>query len=170
MLLTAFLIKLTSPAGPVLFVQERVGLDGHPFQMIKFRSMHPDAEADTGPVFADPRDTRRTPLGAIMRRFSIDEWPQFVNVLAGEMSLVGPRPERPEFVERFERIVPRYQDRHREKSGLTGWAQVNGLRGRTSIEERTRYDLFYVENWSLAFDLKILLKTAGTVLKDENAY
>jgi exopolysaccharide biosynthesis polyprenyl glycosylphosphotransferase len=170
LLLTAFLVKLTSPSGPVLFVQERVGLDGEPFQMIKFRSMRPDAEVGTGPVWAQPDDDRRTPLGAFMRRFSIDECPQFVNVLVGEMSLVGPRPERPEFVERFQRIIPRYQDRHREKAGLTGWAQVNGLRGQTSIEERTRYDLFYVENWSLAFDVKIMLRTLGTVLRDENAY
>jgi lipopolysaccharide/colanic/teichoic acid biosynthesis glycosyltransferase len=105
-----------------------------------------------------------------MRRFSIDETPQFINVLLGEMSLVGPRPERPEFVAQFEQFVPRYQERHREKAGVTGWAQVNGLRGQTSIEERTRYDLFYVENWSLAFDIKILLKTVAAVMRDRNAY
>jgi exopolysaccharide biosynthesis polyprenyl glycosylphosphotransferase len=170
MLLTAFLVKITSPEGKVMFVQERVGLDGRPFEMIKFRSMRPDAEAETGPVFAEPNDVRRTPLGAVMRRFSIDEMPQIVNVLLGEMSLVGPRPERPEFVAKFEQIVPRYQERHREKAGVTGWAQVNGLRGQTSIEERTKYDLFYVENWSLAFDVKILLKTIGAVVRDRNAY
>ncbi len=170
MLLAALLIKLTSPGGRVLYVQERVGLDGRPFQMIKFRSMRPDAEAETGPVWAVPGDERRTPLGAFMRRFSVDELPQLVNVLLGEMSLVGPRPERPEFVAQFVRIVPRYHERHTEKAGLTGWAQVNGYRGRGSIEERTKYDLFYVENWSLAFDVKILLKTIGAVLHDRNAY
>ncbi len=170
MLVAVFLVKLTSPEGKALYVQERVGLDGQPFQMIKFRSMRPDAEADTGPVWAVPNDRRRTPLGAFMRRFSIDELPQLVNVLLGEMSLVGPRPERPEFVAQFSEIVPRYQERHREKAGLTGWAQVNGQRGQGSVEERTKYDLFYVENWSLAFDTKILLKTIGAVIRDRNAY
>lgn len=170
LLATALLVKLTSPSGPILFVQERVGLDGRPFHMIKFRSMRPDAESETGPVWAGRDDDRRTPLGRFMRRFSIDEWPQLVNVLLGEMSLVGPRPERPEFVARFEQVIPRYQERHREKSGLTGWAQVNGLRGQTSIEERTKYDLFYVENWSMGFDLKILLKTVGVIFRDRNAY
>jgi exopolysaccharide biosynthesis polyprenyl glycosylphosphotransferase len=170
MLLTALMIKLTSPQGPVLFVQERVGLDGRPFQMIKFRSMRPDAEAGTGPVWAVPNDPRRTPLGSVIRRFSVDELPQLVNVLVGEMSLVGPRPERPEFVAQFAQLVPRYQERHTEKAGLTGWAQVNGQRGATSIEERTKYDLFYVENWSLVFDIKILLKTVAAIVRDRNAY
>lgn len=170
MLLAALLVKLTSPEGRVLYVQERVGLDGQPFQLLKLRSMRPDAEAETGPVWTVPGDARRTPLGTFLRRFSIDEWPQLVNVLVGEMSLVGPRPERPEFVAQFEQEVPRYQERHREKAGLTGWAQVNGLRGLGSVEERTKYDLFYVENWSLAFDLKILLKTVGTVFRDRHAY
>lgn len=169
-LVVALLVKLTSPDGPVFFVQERVGLDGEPFQMIKFRSMRPDAEGETGPVWARPGDPRRTPLGAFMRRFSIDELPQLVNVLSGEMSLVGPRPERPEFVAEFATLVPRYQERHREKAGMTGWAAVNGLRGNTSVAERTKYDLFYVENWSLAFDLKIMLKTIGVVFRDRNAY
>ena len=170
LLLTALVIKLTSPEGPVLFVQERVGLDGRPFQMIKFRSMRPDAEATTGPVWAVPDDPRRTPLGSLMRRFSVDELPQLVNVLVGEMSLVGPRPERPEFVAQFAQLVPRYQERHTEKAGLTGWAQINGQRGATSIEERTKYDLFYVENWSLVFDIKILLKTVAAIVRDRNAY
>jgi exopolysaccharide biosynthesis polyprenyl glycosylphosphotransferase len=170
LLLVAFLVKLTSPDGPVLHVQERVGLDGRPFQMLKFRSMRPDAEAETGPKWAEPNDPRRTRLGAFMRRFSIDEFPQLVNVLLGEMSLVGPRPERPEFVAQFAQLVPRYQERHMEKAGLTGWAQVNGLRGQTSVVERTEYDLFYVETWSLAFDIKILLKTLAAVIKDRNAY
>jgi exopolysaccharide biosynthesis polyprenyl glycosylphosphotransferase len=170
LLAMALLIKLTSPHGPILHVQERVGLDGRPFYMLKFRSMRPDAEAETGPVFAVPNDPRRTPLGGLIRRFSIDELPQLINVLLGEMSLVGPRPERPEFVAQFANLVPRYQERHMEKAGLTGWAQVNGLRGRTSIAERTEYDLFYVETWSLAFDIKILLKTLATVIRDRNAY
>jgi exopolysaccharide biosynthesis polyprenyl glycosylphosphotransferase len=170
LLLTALVIKLTSPNGPVLFVQERVGLDGRPFEMIKFRSMRADAEAETGPVWTRPDDPRRTPLGSVIRRFSVDELPQLVNVLVGEMSLVGPRPERPEFVAQFARVVPRYQERHAEKAGLTGWAQVNGLRGQTSIEERTKYDLFYVENWSLGLDIKILLKTIAAIFSGENAY
>ena len=166
----ALLVKLTSREGPVFYTQERVGLDGKPFQLVKFRSMHPDAEAQTGPIWATADDRRRTRLGAFMRRWSLDELPQLVNVLVGDMSLVGPRPERPHFVEQFSRAVPRYADRHNEKAGMTGWAQVNGLRGQTSIEERTKYDVFYVENWSLAFDVKILLKTIGAVFRDKNAY
>jgi exopolysaccharide biosynthesis polyprenyl glycosylphosphotransferase len=170
MLVMALLVKLTSPEGPILHVQERVGLDGKPFQMLKFRSMRPDAEGETGPVWAVPNDPRRTRLGSFIRRFSLDELPQLINVLVGEMSLVGPRPERPEFVAQFAGLVPRYQERHMEKAGLTGWAQVNGLRGQTSIVERTEYDLFYVETWSLAFDFKILLKTIAAVIRDRNAY
>jgi Undecaprenyl-phosphate glucose phosphotransferase len=170
LLALALLVKLTSPGGPVFYVQERVGLDGKPFQLIKFRSMRPDAEDDTGPVWARPDDPRRTRLGSLMRRWSLDELPQLVNVLAGEMSLVGPRPERPHFVEQFSRYVPRYAERHNEKAGVTGWAQVNGLRGQTSIVERTEYDVYYVEHWSLFFDIKILLKTIGTVFRDKNAY
>jgi exopolysaccharide biosynthesis polyprenyl glycosylphosphotransferase len=169
-LLMALLVKLTSPRGPVLYVQERVGLDGKPFYMLKFRSMRPDAEVDSGPVWTVPNDPRRTRLGGLIRRFSLDEFPQLINVLLGEMSLVGPRPERPEFVAQFANLVPRYRERHMEKAGMTGWAQVNGLRGQTSIVERTEYDLFYVETWSLAFDIKILLKTLATVIRDRNAY
>jgi exopolysaccharide biosynthesis polyprenyl glycosylphosphotransferase len=170
LLFMAFLVKLTSPHGPILHVQERVGLDGRPFYMLKFRSMRPDAEAESGPVWAVPNDPRRTRLGALIRRFSLDEFPQLINVLVGEMSLVGPRPERPEFVAQFANLVPRYRERHMEKAGMTGWAQVNGLRGQTSIVERTEYDLFYVETWSLAFDIKILLKTLAAVIRDRNAY
>jgi exopolysaccharide biosynthesis polyprenyl glycosylphosphotransferase len=170
LLFMSLLVKLTSPHGPVLHVQERVGLDGRPFYMLKFRSMRPDAEAESGPVWAQPNDPRRTRLGSLIRRFSLDEFPQLVNVLVGEMSLVGPRPERPEFVARFSNLVPRYRERHMEKAGMTGWAQVNGLRGQTSIVERTEYDLFYVETWSLAFDIKILLKTLAAVIRDRNAY
>jgi exopolysaccharide biosynthesis polyprenyl glycosylphosphotransferase len=170
LLLLALLVKLTSPRGPVFYAQERLGLDGRPFQLVKFRSMRVDAEAATGPVMAERGDDRTTPLGGFLRRLSVDELPQLVNVLIGEMSLVGPRPERPHFVQQFARAIPRYADRHQEKAGMTGWAQVNGLRGRTSIEERTRFDLFYVEHWSLLFDLKILLKTLAAVFRDRNAY
>jgi exopolysaccharide biosynthesis polyprenyl glycosylphosphotransferase len=170
LLLMALLVKLTSPRGPILYVQERVGLDGRPFYMLKFRSMRPDAEAESGPVWAVPNDPRRTRLGQMIRRFSLDEFPQLINVLLGEMSLVGPRPERPEFVAQFANLVPRYRERHMEKAGMTGWAQVNGLRGQTSVVERTEYDLFYVETWSLAFDIKILLKTLAAVIRDRNAY
>lgn len=170
LMLLALLVKLSSGRGPVFYVQERVGLDGRPFRLVKFRSMRPDAEAQTGPKWADPDDDRRTRLGTLLRRWSLDELPQLVNVLVGEMSLVGPRPERPHFVAQFSQHIPRYTERHNEKAGMTGWAQVNGLRGQTSIEERTKYDLFYVEHWSLAFDIKIMLKTIGTVLRDKNAY
>jgi exopolysaccharide biosynthesis polyprenyl glycosylphosphotransferase len=170
LLVMALLVKLTSPHGPILHVQERVGLDGRPFFMLKFRSMRPDAEAATGPVWAVPNDPRRTRMGGFIRRFSLDEFPQLINVLLGEMSLVGPRPERPEFVAQFANLVPRYAERHMEKAGMTGWAQVNGLRGQTSVLERTEYDLFYIETWSLAFDIKILLKTLAAVIRDRNAY
>jgi lipopolysaccharide/colanic/teichoic acid biosynthesis glycosyltransferase len=154
----------------VFLIQERVGLDGVAFPIIKFRTMQPDAEKVTGAVWARPDDPRRTRLGAFLRKYSIDELPQFINVLLGDMSLVGPRPERPVFVETFRRTIPRYFDRHREKAGITGWAQVNGLRGNTSIEERTAYDLWYVENWSFWLDIKICLKTLSIVFKDRNAY
>jgi exopolysaccharide biosynthesis polyprenyl glycosylphosphotransferase len=170
LMLVALFVKLTSPGGPVFYTQERVGLDGRPFHLIKFRSMRVDAEADSGPVWASPDDERRTLIGRFIRRFSVDELPQLVNVLMGEMSLVGPRPERPHFVEQFRRVIPRYAERHNEKAGMTGWAQVNGLRGQTSIDERTKYDIFYVEHWSLAFDVKILLRTIGTVFTDRTAY
>jgi exopolysaccharide biosynthesis polyprenyl glycosylphosphotransferase len=170
MLLIAILIKLTSPDGPVFLIQERVGLDGRPFPIIKFRTMRPDAEKETGAVWARPDDPRRTRIGGFLRKYSLDELPQFINVLVGDMSVVGPRPERPVFVETFRRTIPRYFDRHREKAGMTGWAQVNGLRGSTSIEERTAYDLWYVENWSFWLDVKICLKTLAVIFKDRNAY
>jgi len=170
MMLAALVIKLTSPDGPVFYTQTRVGLDGKPFELIKFRSMIPDAEKESGPVWAKPNDKRTTRLGRLMRRFSFDELPQLINVLLGEMSLVGPRPERPYFVEQFSQIIPRYAERHREKAGMTGWAVVNGLRGNTSIEERTKYDVYYVENWSPLFDIKILLRTIFIAFKGDNAY
>ncbi len=170
LLLTALLVKLDSP-GPVFYVQERMGLDARPFKMIKFRSMRIDAEFD-GPGWTTPDDPRKTKLGAVIRRFNIDELPQLVNVLIGDMSLVGPRPERPVYVEQFRQSIPRYMDRHRERAGLTGWAQVNGLRGDTSIIERTKYDLWYIENWSIMLDVKILIRTAFQWLSGakQNAY
>ena len=169
MMLLAILIKLESD-GPVFYTQERMGLDGKRFMMFKFRSMRADAEVDTGPVWATAADSRRTRMGTIIRRLSIDELPQLMNVIVGDMSLVGPRPERPVFVEQFRQTIPRYMDRHREKAGITGWAQVNGLRGDTSIQERTKYDLWYIENWSVALDFRILIRTILNVFIDENAY
>jgi exopolysaccharide biosynthesis polyprenyl glycosylphosphotransferase len=170
MMLIAGLIRLES-RGPVFYAQERVGLDGKPFPMLKFRSMRVDAEQQSGPVWATSDDPRKTRVGSILRRTSIDEFPQLINVLLGEMSVVGPRPERPVFVEQFRQVVPRYMERHAEKAGMTGWAQVNGLRGDTSIVERTKYDLYYVENWSFLFDLKIVLRTAVNIFRgDRNAY
>lgn len=168
LMLAAVAIKLDSP-GPVFYAQERMGLDARPFWCLKFRSMRIDAEKD-GPGWTTENDPRVTRLGAFIRRLSIDELPQFINVLLGEMSLVGPRPERPFYVEQFQRSIPRYMDRHREKAGMTGWAQVNGLRGDTSIAERTKYDLWYIENWSLWLDFKIILRTAFNVVSDRHAY
>jgi Undecaprenyl-phosphate glucose phosphotransferase len=165
MLLIAALIRLDS-RGPVFFAQERVGLDGKPFPTIKFRTMRQDAPALGNWTTKD--DPRITGIGAFLRRYSLDELPQFVNVLRGEMSVVGPRPEQPIWVEHFSQNIPRYVRRHKQKAGVTGWAQVNGLRGDTSIEERTRYDLYYVENWSLLFDIKIIIKTSIAILKGEN--
>jgi Undecaprenyl-phosphate glucose phosphotransferase len=167
MLPVAALIRLSS-RGPVFFRQVRMGLDGRPFEMLKFRTMVPDAEKDTGPVFATPGDERTTPVGRFLRRTSMDELPQLWNVLKGEMSLVGPRPERPAFVEQFRRRIPDYMIRHRVRSGMTGLAQIKGLRGNTSIEERIKYDIYYIENWSLTRDLWILFMTLFTVHK--NAY
>ena len=168
LLVVAVLVKLESP-GPVFYAQERMGLDARPFMMLKFRSMRRDAEAN-GPGWTRPNDPRRTRLGAILRRLNVDELPQLINVLVGDMSLVGPRPERPMYVEQFKRSVPRYMERHKEKAGITGWAQVNGLRGDTSIAERTKYDLWYIENWSFLLDVKILLRTAFRGINDRNAY
>jgi len=162
MLLTALLIRLDSP-GPVFYRQERVGRDRTVLQMLKFRSMRVDAERGSGPVWAGEGDPRRTRLGGFLRTWSLDELPQLINVLKGEMSLVGPRPERPYFVDRFQELVPGYFDRHRVKSGITGWAQVNGLRGSVPIEERTRYDLQYITDWSLGLDLRILVMTLRSI-------
>ena len=169
MLAIAILVKLDSK-GPAFFVQERMGLDARSFPIIKFRSMRVDAEAASGAVWAQRGDPRRTRIGQFLREWNLDELPQLVNVLLGHMSIVGPRPERPEFVAEFRRHMPRYMERHREKGGITGWAQVNGLRGNTSIEERTKYDLYYIENWSLLFDFKIMIKTFFAGFRDPNAY
>ena len=169
LLLLALGVKLTS-LGPVLYRQERMGLDGQRFRMLKLRTMRVDAEAGTGPIWASEDDPRRVPYGALLRRLSLDELPQFINVLRGEMSVVGPRPERPFFVEQFRRTVPGYMLRHKVKSGVTGWAQVNGLRGNTSLEKRIQYDLEYIERWSLWLDVKIIALTVVRIVFERNAY
>jgi exopolysaccharide biosynthesis polyprenyl glycosylphosphotransferase len=165
----ALAVKLTS-RGPVFYRQGRTGLGGRSFNMLKFRSMPVDAEQQTGPVWATRGDRRCTRLGRFMRRWSLDELPQLFNVLAGDMSLVGPRPERGVFVERFRRQIPNYAQRHQVKSGITGWAQVNGWRGNTSLRHRVRCDLYYIAHWSLWLDLKILLMTPWRGLHHRNAY
>jgi len=164
----AIIVKASS-SGSVLFAQERVGLDGRPFRMLKFRTMRPDAES-AGPQFAEAADPRVTAIGAWLRRTSLDELPQLWNVLVGDMSLVGPRPERPVFIDQFRRRIPRYQLRHMVKSGMTGWAQIHGLRGNTSIQKRVEYDLYYIEHWSLLLDLKILARTLAFGFLSRNAY
>jgi Undecaprenyl-phosphate glucose phosphotransferase len=156
--IVALLVRLTS-AGPIFYHQERMGLDGRAFTVYKFRSMFEDAERETGPVWARDNDPRCTPLGRILRRFDIDELPQIWNVFKGDMSLVGPRPERPYFVAQFKQQYPQYMLRHKVRAGITGWAQVNGWRGNTSLEKRIEYDLFYIGNWSLRLDLKIMWLT-----------
>ncbi|MFQ5792981.1 MAG: exopolysaccharide biosynthesis polyprenyl glycosylphosphotransferase, partial [Acidobacteriota bacterium] len=167
-LIIAVLIKLTS-RGPVFYTQERMGLDGKPFRIHKFRSMRDDAEKDTGPIWAAADDPRQTAVGRILRKFNVDELPQLFDVLKGNMSLVGPRPERPPFVQKFKGRIPQYMLRHKVKSGMTGWAQVNGWRGNTSIEKRIEHDLYYIENWSLRLDMKILWLTFWKVLLHKHA-
>ena len=169
LLLIAALVKLSSP-GPVFYVQERITWNGERFRMLKFRTMPVGAEAGAVPVWARPGETRATRVGAILRRFSLDELPQFINVLRGEMSIVGPRPERPEFVGRFRQEIPGYMQKHLVKAGITGWAQVNDLRGSTPLQERIKFDLYYIENWSLWFDLRIIALTLLHVLRSRNAY
>ena len=164
----ALAVKLTSK-GPVFYAQERVGLDHQTFKMLKFRSMRTDAES-SGPGWTVKDDPRRTSIGAFLRKSSLDELPQLFNVLKGDMSLVGPRPERPFYVDQFSKTVDRYLQRHSVLPGLSGWAQVHGWRGDTSIEERTAFDLYYVENWSLSLDLLILVKTALELFEHETAY
>jgi Undecaprenyl-phosphate glucose phosphotransferase len=165
----AALVKLTSP-GPVFYRQERMGLDGKAFNVYKFRSMYVGAEDATGPIWARQDDPRATPVGRWLRRLDLDELPQFLNVLRGDMSIVGPRPERPFFVEQFKHRIPQYMLRHKVKAGITGWAQVNGWRGNTSLEKRIEYDLYYIENWSVTLDLKIMWLTLLRGLFQRAAY
>ena len=169
MTLIALAIKSTSP-GPVFYRQERMGLDGRTFQILKFRTMVPDAERSTGPIWTAPDDPRVTPLGRWLRLTSLDEVPQLFNVLRGEMSLVGPRPERPSLIGEFRKAMPRYMLRHKVKAGMTGWAQVNGWRGKTSLEKRIENDIHYIENWSPWLDLKILARSLFYGFLNKNAY
>jgi Undecaprenyl-phosphate glucose phosphotransferase len=167
--LIALIIRLTS-RGPIFFIQERIGLNGEPFRMYKFRSMRvgPSPQSDTQWTTAE--DDRRTSFGTLLRKTSLDELPQFINVLRGDMSVVGPRPERPHFVHKFLQEVSRYNHRHSLKVGITGWAQVNGWRGDTSIEKRVEFDLYYLQNWTFTFDLRIILMTVFSGLMNRNAY
>lgn len=182
-LLSALLLLLTSPffllialgvklssSGPVFYRQTRMGLNGYTFKMLKFRSMYTDAEQKTGPVWATEDDGRTTRIGRFLRRTSLDELPQFINVIKGDMSLVGPRPERPVFIHQFKEQVPQYMLRHKMKAGITGWAQVNGWRGNTSIKKRIECDLYYIQNWSLSLDLKIMWLTIWSDHAHKNAY
>jgi len=167
--LIALLIRLTSP-GPIFFIQERVGLNGLPFPMYKFRTMRVSDLSDSDTRWTINADPRRTPLGSFLRKTSLDELPQFINVLKGDMSVVGPRPERPHFVQQFLQEVGKYNNRHCLRVGITGWAQVNGWRGDTSIEKRVEYDLYYLQNWSFSFDLRIIVMTIFSALIGKNAY
>jgi Undecaprenyl-phosphate glucose phosphotransferase len=167
--LIAALVRLTS-RGPAFFRQERMGLDGKSFSIVKFRSMHDEAEKNTGPVWTQRNDPRVTALGKFLRRSNLDELPQLWNVLRGDMSIVGPRPERPHFVAQFKHRIPQYMLRHKVKSGLTGWAQVNGWRGNTAIDKRIEYDLYYIENWSVRLDLKIMWLTIVKGFFHKHAY
>jgi Undecaprenyl-phosphate glucose phosphotransferase len=166
----AILIRLRGGKGPILLRQERMTLDGKTFPLYKFRTMVDEAERDTGPIWASAEDPRRTPIGVWLRRRNLDEFPQLINVFLGHMSLVGPRPERPPFVKQFKERIPQYMLRHRVKSGITGWAQVNGWRGNTSLEKRIEYDLYYIENWSLRLDVKILILTLLRGFGQKHAY
>jgi len=169
MLIISLLVKLTS-TGPVFYSQERMGLDGRTFMALKFRSMYINAESKTGAVWTSENDERRTKLGIFLRKYSLDELPQLFNVFKGEMSLVGPRPERPIFIEKFKSQIPHYMLRHKVKAGITGWAQINGWRGNTSLDKRIEYDLYYIERWSFWFDIKILFLTFFRGFYDPNAY
>ncbi|HEY6880914.1 MAG TPA: undecaprenyl-phosphate glucose phosphotransferase [Polyangiales bacterium] len=169
LLVIGVLVKLTSP-GPMLYGQERMGLDGRTFRMLKFRSMKADAERMSGAVWAQQVDDRRTAFGTFLRKTSLDELPQFWNVLRGDMSLVGPRPERPVFVNKFRTEIPLYNVRHKVKAGITGWAQVNGWRGNTALDRRIECDLFYIRNWTYALDIKILFITLYKGFVHKNAY
>jgi Undecaprenyl-phosphate glucose phosphotransferase len=169
MLLIAAVVKISSP-GPVFYRQERCGLNGKSFAMLKFRTMGVDAENETGPVWAIKNDPRRTRLGTFLRQSSLDELPQLINVLKGDMSLVGPRPERPVFIRQFSQTIPNYMARHCVKAGVTGWAQVHGWRGNTSLRKRLQYDLFYITHWSPFLDVRILWMTVFRGLLNRNAY
>lgn len=169
LLLLGIAVKVTS-RGPIFYKQERLSWNGKPFKMLKFRTMPVDAEKSTGAVWAKRGDNRPTTLGAFLRKTSLDELPQFINVLKGDMSIVGPRPERPFFVEKFKHEVPGYMKKHMVKGGITGWAQVHGLRGDTDLARRIEYDIYYINNWSLSLDLKIILLTVFKVFVDKNAY
>ena len=170
LLLTIAVLVLLSSKGPVLYKQERMGLNGLCFNMLKFRSMPVTAEKESGAVWAKKGENRATPIGRILRRTSLDELPQFINVLKGDMSVVGPRPERPVFIEDFKNRIPRYMLRHKMKAGITGWAQVNGWRGNTSLEKRIQHDLYYIQNWSLYLDIKIMILTVWKGFVNRNAY
>jgi Undecaprenyl-phosphate glucose phosphotransferase len=163
----AWLVKWSSP-GPIFYRQERCGLSGRPFGMLKFRTMPVDAETSSGPVWTIKNDPRRTRIGTFLRKTSLDELPQLINVLMGDMSLVGPRPERPHFIKRFEKTIPNYMARHKVKAGITGWAQVHGWRGNTSLRKRVQYDLQYITHWTPWLDVKILFMTLIRINK--NAY
>ena len=169
MLITAVLIKTTSK-GPLIFKQERVGLHNKPFQMYKFRSMEVQTRSEEKKGWTVKDDPRVTRVGRIIRKTSIDELPQLINVLKGDMSLVGPRPERPQYVEKFREEIPRYMVKHQVRPGMTGWAQVNGYRGNTSIRKRIEHDLYYIENWSVGLDIKILILTVFKGFVNKNAY
>jgi exopolysaccharide biosynthesis polyprenyl glycosylphosphotransferase len=169
MLVVSVLIKLTAP-GPLIFKQERIGLQNKPFYMYKFRSMIVQKESEEKKGWTTKDDPRVTPVGKFIRKTSIDELPQLFNVLKGDMSLVGPRPERPLFVEKFKEEIPRYMIKHQVRPGLTGWAQVNGYRGDTSIRKRIECDLYYIENWTLGLDFKIILLTFLKGFINKNAY
>ena len=169
MIVSAILIKATSD-GPVIFSQERVGLHNKAFKMYKFRTMIEQTEAEEAKGWTTKDDPRVTKIGRFLRRTSLDELPQLFNIFIGQMSLVGPRPERPQFVEKFREEIPRYMIKHQVRPGLTGWAQINGLRGDTSIEKRIEHDLYYIENWTLEFDIKILLLTVFRGFINKNAY
>jgi len=169
MFVLSILIKIMSP-GPILYKQDRMGLDGKIFKMLKYRTMGTQAEEKTGPMWATENDQRRTLIGAFLRKTSLDELPQFFNVLKGDMSIVGPRPERPHFIQQFRSKIPKYMLRHKMKAGITGWAQVNGWRGNTSLEKRIEYDLYYIENWKLMFDFEIMWLTFWRGFISKNAY
>ena len=168
MLLIALWIRLESP-GKIFYSQERMGLDGRKFKMFKFRSMRQGAEMETGPIWADRNDTRRTRIGTFLRKTSMDELPQLFNVLKGEMSMVGPRPERPVFIKDFKKSVPKYAHRLKMKAGMTGWAQIHGWRGDTCLERRIEHDLYYINHWSPGLDVEIMATTIWKGLIHNNA-